>query len=59
MAIPPNQPGPSDAYLIYIPVGVFAVLCPFLVGLRVWSRLRKGGKLGPDDYFIFASLVRL
>ncbi|KAL1873469.1 hypothetical protein VTK73DRAFT_917 [Phialemonium thermophilum] len=57
MAIAPNKPGPSVAYMIYVPVIVFAIVCPSLVTLRVWSRLRKGGKLGPDDYCILSSLA--
>jgi hypothetical protein len=57
MTIEPNLPGPSKAQMIYVPVGVFTVICPLLVGLRFWARLRKGGKLGPDDYSITAALV--
>jgi hypothetical protein len=58
MGIPPNKPGPNNAQMIYIPVAVFGVICPLLVALRIWSRLRKGGKMGADDYLILASLVR-
>lgn len=59
MAIAPNQEGPSRAHMIYVPVVVFSIICPLLIGLRIWSRLRKGGKLGSDDYSIIASLVSL
>ncbi|KAK3358071.1 hypothetical protein B0T25DRAFT_176443 [Lasiosphaeria hispida] len=57
MAITPNLPGPSNAYMIYVPVIVFAVVSPLLCGLRLWSRFRKGGRLGADDYVILAALA--
>ncbi|KAH7023893.1 hypothetical protein EDB80DRAFT_57346 [Ilyonectria destructans] len=47
----------SNAHMLYIPIAIFGVLCPVLVVTRVWSRLRKGGHLGADDYAIFASLL--
>lgn len=49
----------NNAHMIYIPVGVFAILSPLLVGLRTWARLRKGGKMGADDYTIIAALVSI
>jgi hypothetical protein len=57
MSAPGNLPGDSNAHMIYVPVGVFAAICPLLVGTRIWSRLRKGGHLGPDDYLILFALV--
>lgn len=43
--------------MLYIPIAIFGVLCPLLVGIRIWSRRRKGGHLGADDYTIIGSLV--
>ena len=59
MAPPAEHSNPDDnnAHMIYIPVGVFGVLCPLLVGLRTWARLRKGSRMGADDYTIIAALV--
>lgn len=51
------DPDASNAHLVYIPSAVFVVICPVLVGLRIWTRLRKGGKLGPDDWTAIAALV--
>ncbi|KAI0140576.1 hypothetical protein BJ166DRAFT_604139 [Pestalotiopsis sp. NC0098] len=48
--------GKSNASLIYIPSAIFLILCPLLVTTRLWSRLRKGGHMGADDYTILASL---
>lgn len=48
----------SNAYMIYIPVGVFFVLCPLIVGIRLWARRRTSGRLDIDDFFILAALVR-
>ncbi|KAM5351131.1 hypothetical protein ACJ41O_003854 [Fusarium nematophilum] len=50
-------PKESNAHMLYIPIAIFGVLCPVLVATRVWSRLRKGGHLGADDYTIIASCV--
>ncbi|KAF7553954.1 hypothetical protein G7046_g6952 [Stylonectria norvegica] len=47
----------DNARLLYIPIAVFGVICPALVGTRLWSRLRKHGKLGPDDHTIFLALM--
>jgi hypothetical protein len=55
----PVNPDDNHASMLYIPIAVFGVLSPALVGIRVWSRLRNRGKLGIDDYTILASLVRL
>jgi hypothetical protein len=52
-----NQPGPNKGEIEWIPIAVFLIISPLVVGLRVWSRLRKGGKLGPDDYVIFGALA--
>ncbi|KAI1442376.1 hypothetical protein F5Y02DRAFT_262375 [Annulohypoxylon stygium] len=46
----------TNSEMIYVPVAVFLVICPIVVGTRIWSRLRNGGKLGPDDYTILVSL---
>ncbi|KAL7627222.1 hypothetical protein AAE478_003998 [Parahypoxylon ruwenzoriense] len=46
----------TNAKLIYIPVGVFLAICPLVVGIRIWSRLGNGTKLGADDYTILVSL---
>jgi hypothetical protein len=51
------DPNENNAYLIYIPAAVFFVVCPVLVSLRIWARLRKGGKLGADDWTAIAALV--
>jgi hypothetical protein len=53
------NPNDNRAHLIYIPVGIFGVICPVLVGLRLWSRLRKNSRLGSDDYTCIAALVSL
>ncbi|KAK8090416.1 hypothetical protein PG997_005377 [Apiospora hydei] len=47
----------SNAHLIYVPVGVFLIACPLLVVIRFWSRMRKGGHVGADDYTVLAALV--
>ncbi|KAH8885386.1 hypothetical protein GQ53DRAFT_606171, partial [Thozetella sp. PMI_491] len=52
-----NIPGEDVSYMIYVPVAVFGVICPVIVGLRVWLRLLNGGRLGADDYCIIGSLV--
>ncbi|KAI1768928.1 hypothetical protein GGR53DRAFT_462009 [Hypoxylon sp. FL1150] len=46
----------SNAGTIYIPVIVFLVICPLVVGTRVWSRMGSGGRLGADDFTILVSL---
>ncbi|KAF7556822.1 hypothetical protein G7Z17_g1133 [Cylindrodendrum hubeiense] len=51
------DPDASNAHMLYIPIAIFGVLCPLLVVTRIWSRLRKNGHLGADDYAIFASLL--
>ncbi|KAI1261870.1 hypothetical protein F5Y18DRAFT_430632 [Xylariaceae sp. FL1019] len=54
-----NEEASSDdnTPIILIPACLFLVLCPIVVSTRIWSRRRTGGKLGPDDYTILASLV--
>ncbi|KAK4125793.1 hypothetical protein N657DRAFT_568058 [Parathielavia appendiculata] len=47
----------NNSRLIIIPAAVFFGICPVLVGLRIWARLRKGGKLGADDWTAVAALV--
>lgn len=46
------------APIIYIPITVFAVLCPLSVAARLWSRWYKGIGPGADDFTIILSLVR-
>ncbi|KAH7170127.1 hypothetical protein EDB81DRAFT_153503 [Dactylonectria macrodidyma] len=57
MATDSLDPDASNAHMLYIPIAIFGVICPLLVVTRIWSRLRKGGHLGADDYAIFASLI--
>ncbi|KAK3368472.1 hypothetical protein B0H63DRAFT_76543 [Podospora didyma] len=52
-----NIPGQSNAHMIYIPAIVFTVISPLFCVLRAWSRFRKGGRLGSDDYLILAALI--
>ena len=56
-ASPALDPNDNVAYLVYIPAAVFVVICPVLMGLRVWARLKNGGKLGYDDWTAMAALV--
>lgn len=51
------DPNDNVAYLVYIPSIVFFVICPTLVALRFWTRIRHGGKLGADDYMTLVALV--
>ncbi|RYP21171.1 hypothetical protein DL767_009317 [Monosporascus sp. MG133] len=51
-----NPPNASNAYMIHTPVGVFFAICPVIVGIRLWSRRRKSGKPGVDDFTILAAL---
>ncbi|KND87690.1 hypothetical protein TOPH_07636 [Tolypocladium ophioglossoides CBS 100239] len=50
------NPDDNNAHLVYIPAGIFAIICPVLMGLRVWARLR-GGKMGADDWTAIAALI--
>ncbi|KAK4454480.1 integral membrane protein, partial [Podospora aff. communis PSN243] len=54
---PALDPNANNAYLVYIPSAVFVVICPILMGLRIWVRLRKGGKLGSDDWTAIVALI--
>ncbi|KAK4149866.1 integral membrane protein [Chaetomidium leptoderma] len=47
----------NNAYLVYIPAAIFVVICPVLMGLRIWARLRKRGQLGADDWTAIAALI--
>ncbi|KAL7953342.1 putative PTH11-typeG-protein-coupled receptor [Trichoderma compactum] len=51
-------PNPNDnvSSLVYIPSAIFVVICPIVVALRVWARLRRG-KMGPDDWTAIAALI--
>ena len=51
------DPNASNVHLVYIPAGVFVVICPLLMALRIWARLRKGGSMGADDWTAIAALV--
>ena len=53
--IPP--PNASNADMIYIPIGIYFGICPLIVGVRLWSRRKKSGKLDIDDFVILAALV--
>lgn len=57
MSQPTFDPNDNNAYLVYIPSAVFVVVCPLLMGLRIWARLKKGGGLGADDWTAIAALV--
>ncbi|KAM0250028.1 hypothetical protein ACHAQJ_008797 [Trichoderma viride] len=52
----PN-PNDNDSRLVYIPAAIFVVICPIVVALRVWARLRRGGKMGADDWTAIVALV--
>lgn len=57
--LPPGMdPNDDVSHLVYIPSAVFVVLCPVLVAMRMWARLRRGGKTGVDDWICIAALVR-
>lgn len=57
MSEPNFDPNDNNAYLVYIPSAVFVVVCPLLMGLRIWARVKKGGGLGADDWTAIAALV--
>ncbi|KAK5627974.1 hypothetical protein RRF57_003689 [Xylaria bambusicola] len=52
-----NHLAGDNSPMIYIPAWIFAFLCPMIVGTRIWSRQRAGGRLGADDYTIIVSLA--
>ncbi|AEO57793.1 hypothetical protein MYCTH_2304420 [Thermothelomyces thermophilus ATCC 42464] len=54
---PAFDPDGDRAHLVYIPAAVFFVICPVLMGLRIWARLGTGGKLGADDWTAIVALV--
>lgn len=56
---PLPNPNDDDSRLVYIPAIIFLVLSPLVVALRVWARLRQGGKMGPDDWTAIAALVNI
>ncbi|KAI1364770.1 hypothetical protein F5Y08DRAFT_328499 [Xylaria arbuscula] len=47
----------DNSPMIYIPAWIFVFLCPIIVGTRIWSRQRSGGRLGADDHTIIVSLA--
>lgn len=51
------NPNHNNAHLVYYPAAVFAGLCPILVALRTWARVRRGGKMSADDWTAWAALV--
>ena len=51
------NPDDNNTHLVYIPSAVFVVICPILMALRVWARLRRGGTIGADDWTAIAALV--
>ncbi|KAL9471948.1 hypothetical protein ACSS6W_009889 [Trichoderma asperelloides] len=53
---PPPNPNDNDSHLVYIPAIIFLVISPVVVALRVWARLRQGGKMGADDWTAMAAL---
>ncbi|KAI9903891.1 hypothetical protein N3K66_000420 [Trichothecium roseum] len=56
--MPPGMdPNDDVSHLVYIPSAVFVVLCPVLVAMRMWARLRRGGKTGVDDWICIAALI--
>ena len=54
-----HLPGESRAHQIQIPCGVFFVLTPLFVAVRIWARVkvRSWAGLGWDDWTILASCV--
>ncbi|KAI1422054.1 hypothetical protein F5Y12DRAFT_658377 [Xylaria sp. FL1777] len=52
-----NASSGDNGPIIYMPAWIFAFLCPLVVGTRIWSRQRSGGRLGADDYTILVSLA--
>ncbi|KAL7943616.1 putative PTH11-typeG-protein-coupled receptor [Trichoderma barbatum] len=55
MATPPN-PNDDVSRLVYIPSAIFVVICPSVVALRIWARLKRSG-MGPDDWTAVAALI--
>ncbi|PTB35551.1 uncharacterized protein TrAFT101_009408 [Trichoderma asperellum] len=54
---PRPNPNDNDSHLVYIPAIIFLVISPVVVALRVWARLRQGGKMGADDWTAMAALI--
>lgn len=52
------NPNDNNAHLVYYPAAVFAGLCPILVALRTWARVKRGGRMHADDWAAWAALVR-
>lgn len=54
-----NAPGHSKAQLLQIPCGIFLVVMPIIVAIRIWARVSVGSwkGLGLDDWTILASMV--
>lgn len=54
-----NASGHSKAQLLQIPCGIFLVMMPIIVAIRIWARVSVGSwkGLGLDDWTILASMV--
>lgn len=52
-----NASDVDNTAIIYIPAWIFVIICPVIVGMRIWVRKRTGAGLGADDYTIILSLV--
>lgn len=59
MTTPPPNPNDNDSHLVYIPAIIFLVISPIIVALRIWARLRQGGKMGADDWTAIVALVNI
>ncbi len=57
LAFPPGHAEETTGYKITIPCAVFMVLCPIVVGIRVWARISKVGKLQSEDWVLLLALV--
>ncbi|KAI1192928.1 hypothetical protein F5X97DRAFT_337162 [Nemania serpens] len=51
-----NASDVDNTAIIYIPAWIFVIICPVIVGMRIWVRKRTGAGLGADDYTIILSL---
>ncbi|KAI9149020.1 integral membrane protein [Paramyrothecium foliicola] len=51
------NPDDNNSHLVYIPSAVFVVICPIMMALRVWARLRRGGSMSADDWTAIAALI--
>ncbi|KAH8898353.1 hypothetical protein GQ53DRAFT_837275 [Thozetella sp. PMI_491] len=56
-AYPPSFYEENRNDWVLVPAAVFTVICPLLVGLRFWSRMKTSGLIGVDDWTCLASLI--